>query len=358
MQALKFEAKPKSNSTERNDPHSHSRLEHTRHKKSKPETASPTHSDVSAGRLADFLIARAVANPHLGTALYWYLMVETEDRLMGKMYARVAYQFQTKLMERSDGQARRNMLKRQGELVALLSTKAKEIRASKDTRPKKIDKLKHWIMDPKQALSPLSAPLSIPLDPSVKVVNLVAERSTVFKSNLFPLLLWFEQAADDEDAEDDEHEAQWGQDSMLIDGNINDGIDHGLRRSSSRDTRHRGSLTSPSGGEPYPIMFKNGDDLRQDQLVIQLFTLMDRLLRKENLDLKLSPYAVLATGSTEGMIQFVRSKSLAGIMGEYGSLLNYLKVEYADEGAIGTYGVEPAVLDTFVRSCGEFINLE
>jgi phosphatidylinositol 3-kinase len=104
----------------------------------------------------------------------------------------------------------------------------------------------------------------------------------------------------------------------------------------------------------YPIMFKNGDDLRQDQLVIQLFTLMDRLLRKENLDLKLSPYAVLATGSTEGMIQFVRSKSLAAIMGEYGSLLNYLKVDHANEGAIGTFGVEPSVMDTFVRSCGKF----
>ena len=81
---------------------------------------------------------------------------------------------------------------------------------------------------------------------------------------------------------------------------------------------------------------------------------MDRLLRKENLDLKLSPYAVMATGTSEGMIQFVPSKSLAVIMGEYGSLLNYLKVDHADEGAIGSLGIEPAVLDpTFIRSCGK-----
>ena len=42
------------------------------------------------------------------------------------------------------------------------------------------------------------------------------------------------------------------------------------------------------------VMFKAGDDLRQDQLILQLITLMDRLLRKENVDLKLTPYNVLA----------------------------------------------------------------
>ncbi|KAJ3106703.1 Phosphatidylinositol (PI) 3-kinase [Phlyctochytrium bullatum] len=50
-------------------------------------------------------------------------------------------------------------------------------------------------------------------------------------------------------------------------------------------------------GSEYPIIFKTGDDMRQDQLVVQIITLMDKLLRKENLDLKLTPYKVLATGS-------------------------------------------------------------
>jgi phosphatidylinositol 3-kinase len=91
---------------------------------------------------------------------------------------------------------------------------------------------------------------------------------------------------------------------------------------------------------------------------------MDRLLRKENLDLRLtpypvsgagnlSPYSVLATSQNEGMIQFVPSKSLAAIMAEHGSLQNYLRLDHADEGALGSYGVEAGVMDTFVRSCGE-----
>ena len=52
--------------------------------------------------------------------------------------------------------------------------------------------------------------------------------------------------------------------------------------------------------ETYVTIFKHGDDLRQDQLVLQIIQLMDRLLRQENLDLKITPYKVLATGSTHG----------------------------------------------------------
>lgn len=40
----------------------------------------------------------------------------------------------------------------------------------------------------------------------------------------------------------------------------------------------------------YQVIYKKGDDLRQDQVVVQIFSLMDRLLKRENLDLKLTPY--------------------------------------------------------------------
>ena len=83
---------------------------------------------------------------------------------------------------------------------------------------------------------------------------------------------------------------------------------------------------------------------------------MDRLLRKENLDLKLMPYRVLATGAIDGMVQFVEAKTLADISGEFGgSLLNYLRAGFPDKKSIGTYGVDAGVLDTYIRSCGESI---
>lgn len=45
-----------------------------------------------------------------------------------------------------------------------------------------------------------------------------------------------------------------------------------------------------------------------------MVTLMDRLLKLENLDLHLTPYRVLATGHDEGMLEFIPSKSLAQVL--------------------------------------------
>lgn len=112
---------------------------------------------------------------------------------------------------------------------------------------------------------------------------------------------------------------------------------------------------SCADGSLYQVIFKSGDDLRQDQLVIQLITLMDDLLRKENLDLKLLPYKVLATGADHGMVQFVQSMSLANVLNENnGSLLMYWRKYHLDERSVETFGVRPEVMDNYVKSCGMY----
>ncbi|KAK8109994.1 phosphatidylinositol 3 [Apiospora kogelbergensis] len=107
-------------------------------------------------------------------------------------------------------------------------------------------------------------------------------------------------------------------------------------------------------GGKYPMMFKTGDDLRQDQLVIQIITLMDQLLQKENLDLKLSPYKILATSTTAGASQFVPSQTFAHIAKKHRNnpVLAYLKQHNPDERA--DMGVRKETLDAFVKSCAGY----
>ncbi|KAH9481692.1 Phosphatidylinositol 3-kinase catalytic subunit type 3 [Psilocybe cubensis] len=272
----------------------------TEQRSSRSTTTAISYEDSG---LSDLLISRGVANPILGNRLYWYLMVEVslDDRIMAKMYGRVVYRYMKQISEAENGTERRETMRRQGLMIETLAKRAKELRTSKDPRPKKIEKLRSIISDSKNNLASME-PLPLPLNANIQVTGIIAEKSTVFKSNMYPLLLYF-QCAD--------------------------------------------------GGE-YPVIFKDGDDMRQDQLVIQLFTLMDQLLRKENLDLKLTPFDVLATGQSQGMVQFVPSKTIAAIVSEHGSLLNYLRAHHPDEGSIGTSGVEPSVIDTFVRSCAGY----
>ncbi|XP_068173009.1 phosphatidylinositol 4,5-bisphosphate 3-kinase catalytic subunit beta isoform isoform X2 [Antennarius striatus] len=60
-------------------------------------------------------------------------------------------------------------------------------------------------------------------------------------------------------------------------------------------------------GDTLGIIFKNGDDLRQDMLTLQILRLMDRLWKEANLDLRIVPYGCLATGDRTGLIEVVSS---------------------------------------------------
>ena len=54
------------------------------------------------------------------------------------------------------------------------------------------------------------------------------------------------------------------------------------------------------------VMYKS-EDLRQDQLVVQMITLIDRIWKSVNLDLRLTPYRVLATGPDDGLVEFIEN---------------------------------------------------
>ncbi|KAG5995852.1 hypothetical protein E4U43_002955 [Claviceps pusilla] len=259
--------------------------------------------------LARFLIQRAAANFMLGNYFHWYLMVECDDHSPEQgidnrnVYRKVAYDFMLELVnQQPSGVEDRRTLLRQAELVAIVSKIASEIKASGESIAKKVDQLKKFLADPKNELLSFDPPLAMPLDPSVKITGVVPDQVAVFKSSLNPIKCTFK---------------------------------------------------TTSGGT-YPIIFKLGDDLRQDQLVIQIITLMDQLLQKENLDLKLSPYKILATSTTAGASQFVQSQSLSAIAGKYRTnpALAYLRHHNPDDKQ--PLGVRQETLDTYIKSCAGY----
>ena len=269
--------------------------------------AEPHDGSTGDSPLAEFLIARATRNFMLGNFLHWYLMVECDDRSPDqvkehrKLFAKVEFDFMTELMKMPEGQERRRTLLRQGELITVLSKISKEIRFSREDRPRKVQRLKKYLADPKNELTVFDPALPLPLDPTVSITGCYPDDSLVFKSSLYPLLINFK---------------------------------------TSTDTK-------------YPVIFKTGDDLRQDQLVIQVIALMDRLLLKENLDLKLTPYRILATSPTAGAVQFIPSMSLAAASQKYkGSILAYLRANNPDTTA--DLGVRASTMDTYIKSCAGY----
>ncbi|KAH7390258.1 kinase-like domain-containing protein [Cadophora sp. MPI-SDFR-AT-0126] len=258
--------------------------------------------------LARFLISRATNNFLLGNYFHWYLMVECDDKSEDqaasyrKLFAKVEYDFMMELVKLPGGKETRKTLLRQAELVTVLSKISMDIKVSRETIPKKTERVKTFLADPKNEIITIDPPLPLPLDPTIMITGVDPAETLVFKSSLFPVMLTFKTLSK----------------------------------------------------QKYQIIFKTGDDLRQDQLIIQIITLMDRLLQKENLDLKLSPYKILATGATAGAVQFVPSMSLQSIVNKYkgNTVLAYLKYNNPDDKA--PLGVRKEALDTFIKSCAGY----
>ncbi|VDM58565.1 unnamed protein product [Angiostrongylus costaricensis] len=147
--------------------------------------------------------------------------------------------------------------------------------------------------------------LHLPLDPSVRLASVMPDSAVLFNSAMMPVKLTFR------------------------------------------------TITGSDANKEYTLIFKQGDDLRQDQLVIQMFRLMDSLFKKDQLDLKLTPYAVLSTGVNEGFVQFVKARPLREIINTYkryntDSIKEAMKEARPD--ANGPMGIEADVVDNYVRS--------
>ncbi|XP_063053726.1 phosphatidylinositol 4-phosphate 3-kinase C2 domain-containing subunit alpha [Engraulis encrasicolus] len=72
-------------------------------------------------------------------------------------------------------------------------------------------------------------------------------------------------------------------------------------------------------GEELNVMFKVGEDLRQDMLALQMIRIMDRIWLQEGLDLRIVNFKCISTGKDKGMVELVPSSdTLRKIQVEYG----------------------------------------
>lgn len=104
----------------------------------------------------------------------------------------------------------------------------------------------------------------------------------------------------------------------------------------------------------YKVIVKTGDDLRQDQLIIMMIQLMDGLLKRGALDLCLTPYSIIATSTTSGLVEFVdKSMPISQVLSKFnGSIMQFLQSVASQKGA--KYDIQPDVLSTYIRSCAGY----
>jgi phosphatidylinositol 3-kinase len=149
----------------------------------------------------------------------------------------------------------------------------------------------------------------LPIDPRLKIKGTISEECTVFKSAKCPVKYTFKVTEDTK--EYNHHEDK----------------DH-MR-----------------------VMFKYGDDLRQDQLILQMINYMDSLLKNMHLDYEFTTYKTLATSKSDGFVEFVpNSRTIFDIKKLYNNQIRayYEEISNHNEDELNKK------LDSYINSCAGY----
>uniref|UniRef100_A0A4W4EWU6 phosphatidylinositol-4,5-bisphosphate 3-kinase n=1 Tax=Electrophorus electricus TaxID=8005 RepID=A0A4W4EWU6_ELEEL len=211
--------------------------------------------------LTRFLLRRAQANRKIGHFLFWHLRSEmhmpavcVQFALILEAYCRCSVPHIEVLKKQVEALSK---LKAVNELIKLGTIKTKKMKEAqlKDAMMKCLRQTGFI-----ETLSDLHSPL----DPQVLLAGVNVERCRYMDSKMKPLWIVYNN-------------------KLLV-------------------------------GDTMGIIFKNGDDLRQDMLTLQILRLMDILWKEANLDLRIVPYGCLATGDRTGLIEVVSySETIANI---------------------------------------------
>lgn len=102
------------------------------------------------------------------------------------------------------------------------------------------------------------------------------------------------------------------------------------------------------------FIFKTGNDLRQDQLVMMMIKLIDRILKRDTLDLCLKSYSIMAISQDSGLIEFINgSFPISQILALHNNSIMQFFQSVAHCESV-KYSVRPEVIRTYIRSCAGY----
>uniref|UniRef100_A0A673Z6I2 Phosphatidylinositol 4-phosphate 3-kinase C2 domain-containing subunit alpha n=1 Tax=Salmo trutta TaxID=8032 RepID=A0A673Z6I2_SALTR len=210
--------------------------------------------------LVIFLLSRAQGNVNITLYLYWLLRDAVQDPAFGRRYDQVLGALLCLC-----GAGLRAELDKQTRLVTLLGALAEKVRQAGGYARQVV--LQEGLERVQSFFQRNSCRL--PLSPSLEAKQLNIKSCSFFNSNAVPLKLAL--------------------------------------------------VNADPLGEEINVMFKVGEDLRQDMLALQMIRIMDRIWLQEGLDLRIVNFKCISTGKDKGMVELVPSSdTLRKIQVEYG----------------------------------------
>ncbi|XP_069819680.1 phosphatidylinositol 3-kinase C2 domain-containing subunit gamma isoform X2 [Dendropsophus ebraccatus] len=213
------------------------------------------------GGLVQLLLHRALQSIQVAHRLYWLLTAATSEPHYRGLYGRLV-----DAVQRCAGRALSHEFSKQRRLLRILEDVAGKVKNSAEEGRK--DALMLGLHHLDRFFEEVGS-CRLPQDPAIVVKGIERDLCSFFKSNAKPLKISF--------------------------------------------------INSDEQGPNVHLMYKIGDDMRQDVLVLQLVEIMDRIWLHEGLDLRMITYRCMSTGRKQGLIQLVPdSVTLAKIQNKSG----------------------------------------
>ncbi|KAK2858774.1 hypothetical protein Q5P01_003394 [Channa striata] len=259
--------------------------------------------------LVRFLLKRALRSKRIGHFLFWFLRSEIAQ----SMHYQQRYAVLLEAYLRGCGEIMLQDFRKQVEMTEALQKVTREIKA---VSADKYDVTAQVVFQLRQKLetlqlSGLPESFRVPYDPGLRAGGLLIEQCKVMASKKKPLWLQFKRA-----------------DPTTL----------------SKD--------------PIGIIFKDGDDLRQDMLILQILLIMESIWETESLDLCLLPYGCISTGNRIGMIEIVKDATTIAniqqsVVGSTGAFKDEILYQWLRDKCVSEDKFQQAV-ERFLYSCGGY----